>query len=130
MGRLRVLLIVVLVVSPVTADLRHGLSGSKASGQKGGIYPSGRGGQNYWAFPVCVPYLLSEYRFGQKYTSQYDFTGHLPPGCADYRCTSRGYCISEIRLNLPFTAGSRSGPWSLSPNGCLAIACTGVRWPR
>jgi hypothetical protein len=43
MGRLRVLLIVALAVSPVTADLGHGLSWSKASGQKGGIYPSGRG---------------------------------------------------------------------------------------
>jgi hypothetical protein len=43
MGRLCVLLIVALVVSPVTADLRHGLSWSKASGQQGGIYPPGRG---------------------------------------------------------------------------------------
>src|SRR5262245_11714335 len=66
----------------------------KGIGPKRRDIPVWPGGQNYWAFPVCVPYLLSEYRFGQKYTSQYDFTGHLPPGCADYRCTSRGYCIS------------------------------------
>jgi hypothetical protein len=58
MGRLRVLLIVALAVSPVTADLGHGLSWSKASGQKGGIYPSGRRakttGRSRCVCPTCT----------------------------------------------------------------------------
>jgi hypothetical protein len=89
LGRLRVLLILGLVVSPVTADLRHGFLWSEASAEK--TYSPFVLPLLNWFYPQCT--------FG--YYKSYDASGKFGSvswadkyGCRT-QCVRHDWCISE-----------------------------------
>jgi hypothetical protein len=102
--RLSWLLVAVIVVSPMTVDIRHGLTWSEASAQ----------------YLQCDPVVLNYFRSG-NYTGTQIIPRSPPPSCATPTCVQRGACISEIRLEYGFQTQSK-----LNPNGCLLRICT---WP-
>jgi hypothetical protein len=110
LGSLRLPLIVSLVLSPVTADLRHGLNWSEAS-----------------AVPYCEPYQMTTYDpiFWQPWTY---YTNYNPPvyqglGCYQYQCVRRGLCVSEARTD---PGGPVVTPTKIS-RGCLHTICIKTR---
>jgi hypothetical protein len=106
--RLRWLLVLAIVVSPVAVDMRHGLTWSEASAQ----------------YLQCDPVVWNYFRSNQ-YTGSQIIPRTPPPNCATPTCVLRGACISEIRFEYGFQRESK-----LNPNGCLLRICTrpGVTW--
>ena len=102
--RRRWLLIVAIVVSPVTVDLRHGLARSQASAQ----------------YLQCDPVVLNYFRSNQ-YSGSQIIPRSPPPPCVTPTCVLRGACISEIKLEYGLQTQSK-----LNPNGCLLRICTGL----
>src|SRR5262249_1351207 len=113
-GRLRILLIVAFVMSPVTADLRNGLVWSDAWGQQ---YRRG-----YWGrFPYCRPVKINLDNGSQVTKATiWDFDG-LASRCSPPEipwCVRTGWCISEERVDFGAFSASK-----VIPNGCLQRAC-------
>src|SRR5262249_38764497 len=104
-GRLRWLLVVALVVSPVTIELRHGFTWSEASAQ------------DIWSLN-CDPVVLNYYTLNRYVGSQVVFRTP-PPSCAAPTCVRWGACISEVRINDGLFPQSK-----LNPRGCLLRICT------
>jgi hypothetical protein len=100
--RLRWLLVAAIVVSPLTVDVRHGLTWSEASAQ----------------YLQCDPVVLNYFRSNQ-YTGSQTIPRSPPPPCVTPTCVLRGACISEIRLEYGLQTQSK-----LNPNGCLLRICT------
>ena len=101
-GRLRWLLVAAIVVSPVTVDMRRGVSWSEASAQ----------------YLQCDPVVLNYFRSNQ-YTGSQVLPRSPPPTCIAPTCVVWGACISEVRLEYGLQVQSR-----LNPKGCLLRICT------
>ena len=103
LGRLRVFLIVALTAAPVTFNLNCGFTWSEASAQ--------------YQYPLCDPYLINYYSFGQKTGSQYWYRN---PFCGvAIGCIRRGVCISEIHTDF----GGPGYPTKIAFRGCLQVRC-------
>jgi hypothetical protein len=103
--RFRLPLIVALVLSPVTADLRHGLNWSTASADA----------------PYCQPYKVIIYipfLFVYPVYSGYNPPVHEGLGCYKYQCVRHGPCISEVT-----SFDNQFWDPKISPRGCLQTIC-------
>src|SRR5262249_42586018 len=113
-GRLRILLIIAFVMSPVTADLRNGLIWSDAWGQP-------------YQYPYCAPSVKLNW-YADKGQGPYLWKTqiynwdqlHCPAGSIPW-CVRRGRCLSVVSV-LPGMIFYRGGG-KINPNGCLLRKC-------
>jgi hypothetical protein len=131
LGRLRVLLILGLVVSPVTADLRHGFLWSVAASAPPKNAVTQPALPLYYIYPWCTFTTLKYYNAsGRLYGTRY---AHDPvvgnPGkfdCVRTMCVRHDWCISEAS-NWP---GQTDYTPTKITNGCVQEICIAVRPPR
>jgi hypothetical protein len=131
LGRLRVLLILGLVVSPVTADLRDGLIWSEASAQNSSVPAI----PLYYIYPWCTYGVFKSYDdrlrlIGTSHWQDMNYGDSIGTpsmhGCYKTMCLRHDWCISEAKFYSP-----SPDPFpSKITYGCVEAICITVRAVR